>query len=86
MSDETGKGETARKIHWSNVWVLGPDCEITLSAEDEIRALREYRRTGAIAGRFLGRVGGPTEDPDDASTWGPAVDEIDWTGFPEEEK
>ena len=83
-ANETGKGETMkRKIRWTSVWVLDSDCETTLSGEDEIRALREYRRTGAIVGRFLGRHGGPTEDPDDPSTWGPAADEIDWTGFPE---
>ena len=86
-NDETAKGETVkRKIRWTSVWVLDSDCETTLSGEDEIRALREYRRTGAIVGRFLGRHGGPTEDPDDPSTWGPAADEIDWTGFPEVEE
>ena len=73
-----------QKIHWSDVEVLDCDGETRLWDEAEIDALREYRRTGTIAGRFLGRVGSPREDPTDASTWGPAVDEIDWTGFPEE--
>ncbi len=72
------------KLHWSEVEVLDSDGETPLYDHDSVAALREYRRTGAIAQRFLARVGSPTEDPDDASTWGPAVDEIDWTGFPEE--
>ena len=85
-ANETAKGETVkRKIRWTSVWVLDSDCETTLSGEDEIRALREYRRTGAIVGRFLGRHGVPA-DLDDPSTWGPAADEIDWTGFPEAEE
>ena len=87
MGDMTETGETrARKIPWTSVWVLDSDGETPLGGEDEIRALREYRRTGAIVGRFLGRHGGPTEDPDDASTWGPAVEDVDWTGFPEAEE
>jgi hypothetical protein len=71
------------RIPWRDVVVLGPDAETPLGVADVVSALREYRESGCINRRFLGRIGSPTEDPDDAATWGPEVREIDWTGFPE---
>lgn len=91
---------TATKIHWTRVMILGEDSEgdgfmdtetldfsepVTLREIDrdfQVRVLREYRETGAIYDYWLGRL--PGQDGDDASTWGPTVDQIDWSGFPEE--
>jgi hypothetical protein len=77
-ANEAAKGETAReKVLWSDVIVIDSDCETQLWLKAQIAALREFRRTGVFAGFFL--------HPDDASPWEPAVEDVDWTGFPEEE-
>lgn len=50
-------------------------------ADDQrIELLREYRSTNGIIGHWLAD---PAEtDADNLAEAGPAVDQIDWTGFP----
>ncbi len=49
-----------------------------------LKALDQFRRTGSISHYFLAQVGESREDPEDASTWGPASSaDVDWTGFDE---
>ena len=54
-----------------------------LTRDERIRALREYRANGAILDVYFTTAGDSPEERDAAACEGPAVDEIDWTGFPE---
>jgi hypothetical protein len=45
-----------------------------------IRLLTEWRTTGSISQWFLAHE--PGQDEESASTWGPKIEDVDWTGFP----
>lgn len=70
-----------KKVHHSALVVIdSEDHEIT--GEDRRKALVDFRLTGTMFGAYFERTGGPHEDPEDASTWGPETPaHVDWTGF-----
>ena len=69
-----------KKVSWTKLVVLDENCMVELGGQDLYDALTELFETGAILGCFLERTEDQSEDLD-PSEWGPADDEIDWTGF-----
>jgi len=46
--------------------------------------MREYRTTDGIYQWFFDKpLPGQSRDPEDQWSWGPTVEQIDWTGFDE---
>ncbi len=75
-------------VHWQNVIVLGDDAESRLGCfatadeitRDEILAvLDEYHQSGGVLDYFLAPL--PGQEKHEPWEWGPAPNEIDWTGF-----
>ena len=72
------------RTHWRELRLLDVDGRTPLNVDEETRRrlLDEYRRTGSMHGAFFARIGAPHEDPEDASTWGPASPEhVGWAGL-----
>lgn len=70
------------KTNWTTLELTDGDGTI-LDRENTIRALREYRATGAMVGAlFAAPLPGQDPAPEAAWTWGPQPEQIDWAGFP----
>lgn len=68
--------------HWSTLTVLESDGETEVrNEESRLHALLQLYTTACMEGYFLARVYEAHEDGDEASTWGPRDEDIDWTGF-----
>jgi len=79
---------TMGRTSWRDLQLLDTDGRTPLNVDGAIRRrlLDEYRRTGGMHGAFFAPLGLPHEDPDDASTWGPASPEhVDWGGFDDDD-
>lgn len=75
---------TMARMRWTDLQLLDTDGRTPLRVDGATRRrlLDEFRRTGSMHGAFFARIGAPHEDPEDASTWGPASpDDVDWEGF-----
>ena len=78
-------------MHWRDIELIGTEGEPfkhrgesdDLWAVEIIGMLREWRNEGCISGYFFVRLKGQDEDKPD--TWGPKVEDVNWTGFPMEE-
>jgi len=75
---------TMARMRWTDLQLLDTDGRTPLRVDGATRRrkLDEFRRTGGMHGAFFAPLGLPHEDPEDASTWGPASpDDVDWEGF-----
>ena len=73
------------KLPWRSLGLVTGD-GYKLHYDERVEALREFRQTDDMGDVFFEPCDLPHERPDDASTFGPASpDDIDWTGFPDDD-
>jgi hypothetical protein len=95
MSTRHNREPRFPRTHWTDIKMSDFSDLTTFSAEsyisyrnerDEetqeliIKLLTEWRTTGAISQWFLAHE--PGQDKESASTWGPKIEDVDWTDFP----
>ena len=71
-------------INWRHLEMFDREnSEVDPESDIGIKALNEFRLSGGIDGVFFNQIGASHEDPEDASTWGPASPaDVDWSRFP----
>lgn len=65
--------------NWTELVVLGEDAETVIAGEERLAALRQLRATGSMHTYLLAAL--PGQEDLDPSEWGPADEDINWTGF-----
>ena len=79
----------SKLVSWRSLTLTGGltygEREIDPESQTGLAVLREYRRTGAIRDVWLASeadLAAADARGEDSADLGPAVEEIDWTGFP----
>jgi hypothetical protein len=76
-------------VHWTALEDMVWDSDKCGFSDREqmLRRLNEFRTQNSMSDFFFREPeDGQSTDPDDAWTWGPKREDIDWTGFPVDEK